>query len=126
VWSHDKSGRARIPISRRNSSSRPERNGLSRNSLPSICTRCKRARDAAAITSPEAVLGTLEEGFGRTISSNLMSGVRWIKRTDPERNETLPALKRYLVRFPDGNPVTLDRPPLMLIPFDLALSRIIS
>jgi len=80
-----------------------------------------------AITSPEAVLETIEEGFGRTISSDLMSGVWRIKRTDPERNETpASALKRYLVRFPDGNPVTLDRPPLMLIPFDLALSRIIS
>jgi hypothetical protein len=100
--------------------------GLSRNSLPSICTRCKRARDAPAITSPEAVLGTIEEGFGRTISSDLMSGVRRIQRIDPKRNETpAPALKKYL-RFPDGNPVTLDRPPLMLIPFDLALSRIIS
>src|SRR2546422_5456493 len=49
---------------------------------------CKRARDAPAITSPEAVLETIEEGFGRTISSDLMSGVRRIKRTDPERNET--------------------------------------
>lgn len=56
---------------------------------------------------PEAVLGTIVESLGRTISGDLVSKVRRIKTRDPERNETsVPDLKKYLaaLRFPDDNP----------------------
>jgi len=59
----------------------------------------------------------------------LTSKVRRIKTRDPERTEmSVPALKKYLaaLRFPDDNPVTLDQYPLMLILFNVALSRIMS
>ena len=107
----------------------PDRDGLNEDSLSSISTLCKRARDAPAVTSPEVVLGTIEESFGRTISGELTSKVRRIKTRDPERAEmSVPALKKYLaaLRFPDDNPVTLDQYPLMLILFNVALSRIMS
>jgi hypothetical protein len=87
------------------------------------------ARNRPAVFSPEAVLGNIEENLGRTISGELTSKVRRIETQDPDGNETpVHVLKKHLatLRLPNDNPVTLAQSPLMLILFNLSLSRIIS